>query len=481
MHESLYQPNIEMAECLSKNYETIPVSRTIYADSVTPIEILKRLKKRSSCCYLLESLEDAAHRGRYTFLGYDPKYNLTNLSIKDENPVDAIKRIIESNRIPQLAGLPPFTGGLVGYFSYDFIKYIEPCLTFPHSRNHSIPDFDLMLFDKVIAFDHLQEKIILISLIKTDFLKENYKTATEQLDDMAAFLLHGEKIESTPFSLQSAFRSRMNKNDYCKMVEKAKEFIRKGDIFQVVLSNCFEADAEGSLLDGYRVLRTSNPSPYMFYFSKENMEIAGASPETLVKLDTETLYTYPLAGTRRRGKNVEEDERLEKELLNDEKELSEHDMLVDLGRNDLGKVSKIGSVTVKEYHQVVKFSHVMHLSSTVSGALEEGKNAMDAVCAVLPAGTLSGAPKIRACQIIDELEKEKRGLYGGAIGYIGFNGNLDTCIAIRLAVKTDHKVTVQSGAGIVFDSVPEKEYQECINKATAVIEALQTAERRNVL
>ena len=260
------------------------------------------------------------------------------------------------------------------------------------------------------------------------------------------------------------------------MVEKGKKYIHEGDIFQVVLSNRVEADIEGSLFDTYRALRMTNPSPYMFYFSSDDVEIAGASPETLVKLEKDELHTFPLAGTRPRGATDEEDLQLEKELLADEKELAEHNMLVDLGRNDIGRISRIGTVEVEKYMGIERYSHVMHIGSTVRGVIREDKDALDAVDSILPAGTLSGAPKLRACEIICELENNKRGIYGGAVGYIDFTGNLDTCIAIRLAFSKNGKVFIRSGAGIVADSVPEREYQECINKAAAVMNALNMAE-----
>ena len=261
-----------------------------------------------------------------------------------------------------------------------------------------------------------------------------------------------------------------------EMVEKAQYYIREGDIFQVVLSNPMRAKATGSLFDTYRVLRASNPSPYMFYFSSDDIELAGASPETLAKLENGTLSTFPLAGTRPRGKTREEDKALEEGLLKDEKELAEHNMLVDLGRNDIGKISKIGTVKVEKYLCVERFSHVMHLGSTVTGIIRDDKDAVDAVDAILPAGTLSGAPKFRACQIIEELEQSKRGIYGGAIGYLDFAGNLDTCIAIRLVYKKNGEICIRSGAGIVADSVPEKEFQECCNKARAVVQAIEQAQ-----
>jgi len=264
-----------------------------------------------------------------------------------------------------------------------------------------------------------------------------------------------------------------DKETYCAMVERAKRHIYEGDIFQIVLSNRLVAPYEGSLLDAYRILRTINPSPYMFYFSGTDMEVAGASPETLVKLENGVLHTFPLAGTRPRGKTVDEDLQLERELLADEKELAEHNMLVDLGRNDLGKISKFGSVQVEKLHGIERFSHVMHIGSIVRGEIRPEFDALDAISAVLPAGTLSGAPKIRACQLIAELEQNKRGIYGGAIGYIDFTGNMDTAIAIRIAYKKNGKVFVRSGAGIVADSVAEKEFDECLNKAKASLAALK--------
>ena len=293
---------------------------------------------------------------------------------------------------------------------------------------------------------------------------------------MTELIRSGKPQPSKQGRLTSDFRPLFDKEAYCEMVKKAKHYIKEGDIFQVVLSNRLEADFAGSLLDAYRVLRTTNPSPYMFYFSSDDIEMVGASPETLVKLEDGVLHTFPLAGTRKRGKTEQEDLELEKELLADEKERAEHNMLVDLGRNDIGKISDFGTVEVEKYMSVERFSHVMHIGSTVKGQIRSDKTALDAVDAVLPAGTLSGAPKLRACEIIDELEDNKRGIYGGAIGYLDFTGNLDTCIAIRLAFQKNGKVFVRSGAGIVADSVPENEFQECINKAAAVMDALKIAQ-----
>ena len=309
-----------------------------------------------------------------------------------------------------------------------------------------------------------------------DDLEASYEEAVKKLEEMAQLIRNGEHMEFEPLRLQSEIQPKFPKEKYAEMVEKAKHYIIEGDIFQVVLSNPMRAKATGSLFDTYRVLRASNPSPYMFYFSSDDIELAGASPETLAKLENGTLSTFPLAGTRPRGKTREEDKELEEGLLKDEKELAEHNMLVDLGRNDIGKISKIGTVKVEKYLCVERFSHVMHLGSTVTGIIRDDKDAVDAVDAILPAGTLSGAPKFRACQIIEELEQSKRGIYGGAIGYLDFAGNLDTCIAIRLVYKKNGEICIRSGAGIVADSVPEKEFQECCNKARAVVQAIEQAQ-----
>lgn len=333
-----------------------------------------------------------------------------------------------------------------------------------------------MLFDQVIAFDNLRQKIILIVNMSLDNPEEEYNKAVRRLQQLADLLKNGEKKEEPAGKLLGKAEPLFDQEQYCGMVEKAKHYIKEGDIFQIVLSNRLSAPFEGSLLNTYRMLRTINPSPYMFYFSGTDVEVAGASPETLVKLEDGILHTFPLAGTRPRGKTPQEDAALEKELLADEKELAEHNMLVDLGRNDLGKISKFGSVQVEKLHSIERYSHVMHIGSTVRGEIAPEYDALDAVAAVLPAGTLSGAPKIRACQLIAELENNKRGIYGGAIGYIDFTGNMDTCIAIRIAYKKNGKVFVRSGAGIVADSVPEKEYQECLNKAGASLKALEMAQ-----
>ena len=482
-------PTLEEAKRIAAETgcKRIPVSRELYADRITPIQALRILKGASRHCFMLESVEDNQKWGRYTFLGFDPTLELTcsdgRLCIRNggteeavtRHPGEAIRKILRDHRSPRVEGLPTFTGGLVGYFSYDYIKYAEPSLRFDDA-DQDFRDVDLMLFDRVIAFDHYKQKIVLIAGADADNLEDSYQRAEESLAGLARLLTGGSPVDFPKLRLKTSLTPRFTKEQYSRMVEKARHYIKEGDIFQVVLSNPLEAEAEGSLLDAYRVLRTTNPSPYMFYFISDDIEIAGASPETLVKLEDGTLHTFPLAGTRPRGADEAEDRALEAELLADEKELAEHNMLVDLGRNDIGRISELGSVQVEKYLSVQRYSHVMHIGSTVSGRIRPDKDAVDAVDAILPAGTLSGAPKLRACQIIHELEGGRRGVYGGAVGYLDFAGNLDTCIAIRLAYKKNGRVCVRSGAGIVADSRPEKEYQECINKARAVVAALEAAQ-----
>lgn len=479
---------LEEAREIATGYQVVPISMEILSDIKTPMEVLRILKGVSRHCYMLESVENQEKWGRYTFLGYDPKLEITctngQMTIRggdvvEENvrhPKERIKQILEEYRSPKVESLPSFTGGLVGYFSYDYIKYSEPKLNLDAEDQEGFKDVDLMLFDKVIAFDNFRQKIIVIANASVEHLEEEYERCRGEILEILDLIRHGKPAKIQAGRVRSEFRPLFSKEAYCEMVKKAKHYIYEGDIFQVVLSNRLEADYEGSLLGVYRMLRTINPSPYMFYFSSDDMEVAGASPETLVKLEDGVLHTFPLAGTKPRGKTDAEDRELERMLLSDEKECAEHNMLVDLGRNDLGKISRFGSVEVERYMEILRYSHVMHIGSTVRSLIREDRCSLDAVDAVLPAGTLSGAPKIRAMEIINELENNKRGIYGGAIGYIDFTGNLDTCIAIRTAFKKNGRVFVRSGAGIVADSVPENEYYECINKAKAVMDAVQAAQ-----
>lgn len=438
----------------TQQYDVLPLSCEILSDFITPIEAMRILKNVSTHCYMLESAQADDRWDRYTFLGFDPKLEITcidgkmkagGLTVRTDDPSQYLRELLSSYRSPRFDYLPSFTGGLVGYFSYDYLKYSEPSVRCGEQDEDSFKDVDLMLFDKVIAFDHVRQKIVLIVNMALSDVEVGYNKAKLELEQLVSLLKTGEKKQEAPGRLLGEVTPLFSKEQFCAMVETAKHHIREGDIFQIVLSNRLSAPFEGSLLDTYRV-----------------------------------LHTFPLAGTRPRGKMDEEDKSLEESLLHDEKELAEHNMLVDLGRNDLGKVSKFSTVQVEKLHSIERYSHVMHIGSTVRGEIRDDRDALDAIEAVLPAGTLSGAPKIRACQLIGELENNKRGIYGGAIGYIDFTGNMDTCIAIRIAYKKNGRVFVRSGAGIVADSVPETEYQECINKAKAVVSALTLAQEEDL-
>ena len=470
---------------MAPDYDIIPVCREIYADVITPITLLRKLAAVSKRYYLLESVEGGEKWGRYSFLGFDPvmrvKCSCGKVTIEKDGeetekvtdkPLEVLREILKDYKAPRLAGLPPFAGGFVGYFAYAMIGYAEPKLNI---KKGTFNDYDMMLFDKVIAYDHLKQKISIIVNMKTDKVMENYGKATAQIQDLAN-LIRSQQTADIPVSKSKIdFTCNVSKEEYCKLVEKTKEYIVDGDIFQAVISRQFSSPYEGSLINPYRVLRTTNPSPYMVYMKIDDDEIMSTSPETLVRLENGRLTTFPVAGSRPRGLTEEEDQELEADLLSDEKELSEHNMLVDLGRNDLGRISRFDSVEVTKYMMIHKYSKIMHICSQVEGDIKDDCDALSAIESVLPAGTLSGAPKIRACEIIEELESEERGVYGGALGYLDFTGNMDTCIAIRMAVKKDGRVYVQAGGGIVADSIPENEYQESANKAAAVMNAIKAA------
>ncbi|MGX2971683.1 anthranilate synthase component I family protein [Helicobacter sp. T3_23-1059] len=525
---------------LSKEHKKFPIYKELYADFITPIMAILRLKSHSKNAFLLESMQDRKQWGRYSFLGFEPSARIAcvrdNICIESSekklldlarfgkgilekspnkivfcaNPKEILREVLKMYKSPNLIqfgikNIPSFSGGLVGYFAYDYIGLIEKKLDFRQdiAKKHTTKkadkkmatkDIEVFLFDSLIIFDNLAQKLLLLTNIDINPKKQNlrkaYQKGIKKLEEMQKILTNHTTKEPKAFQLDSAIKSYYDKKGFCSIVDKARRYIKEGDIFQVVLSNPLYAKARGSLFDVYRVLRTSNPSPYMFYLTSKDLEIAGASPETLLKLQNGTIYTYPLAGSRPRGNNLAQDEKLADELLRDEKELSEHNMLVDLGRNDIGKVAKIGSVQVEQYQNIVRYSHIMHISSRVSGILRDDKDAFSALDSIFPAGTLSGAPKIRACEIINELENhyprkqksatknhaiQNRGIYGGAIGYLDFSGNMDMCIAIRLVVKNKNHIFVRSGAGIVYDSDGKKEYIETQHKAKAVINALKTA------
>lgn len=478
-------PDCDEIVKLAKDYDIIPVCKEIYADVITPITLLRKLSGISKRYYLLESIEGGEKCGRYSFLGYDPVMRVfcKNSTVTIENgeetetrqtdrPLDVLRDIMKHYRAPRLTGLPPFAGGFVGYFAYAMIGYAEPTL---HIKKGNFNDYDMMLFDKVIAYDHLTQKISIIVNMKTDHVMENYGKAAADIQNIINLIRTAPTPEIPVSPSKINFTCNVTKEEYCRLIDRTKEYIVDGDIFQAVISRQFTTPYEGSLINPYRVLRTTNPSPYMVYLSIDGEEIMSTSPETLVRLENGRLTTFPVAGSRPRGATQAEDEALEADLLSDEKELSEHNMLVDLGRNDLGRISDFDSVEVTRYMMIHRYSKIMHICSQVESNIRSDCDGLSAIESVLPAGTLSGAPKIRACEIIEELESEQRGIYGGALGYLDFTGNLDTCIAIRMAVKKDGKVYVQAGGGIVADSIPENEYMESYNKALAVMNAVKNA------
>ena len=480
----MIKPSCDEIMELAKSYNTIPVCKEILADVITPITLLRRIAASKKRFFLLESIEGGEKWGRYSFIGYDPimRVSCKNAvvtidrngkmkNIETKKPLEVLRSILKDYKSPSLKELPPFTGGLVGYFAYSMIGYAEPKLKI---KSGDFNDYDVMLFDKFIAYDHLKQKICVIVNMSTDKILENYGKATAEIEKIINLI-----NDSSPLpELKGRMKSECNvsEKEYCNIVEKTKEYIRDGDIFQAVISRKFTCKYDGSLINAYRVLRTINPSPYMVYMNIDDDEIISTSPETLVRLQNGRLYTFPVAGSRPRGKTDEEDIALEKSLLSDEKELSEHNMLVDLGRNDLGRISKYDSVEVTKYMVIHRYSKIMHICSQVESNIRDDCDAMDAIESVLPAGTLSGAPKIRACEIIEEQEALPRDIYGGALGYMDFTGNLDTCIAIRMAYKKGENVYVQAGGGIVADSVPKNEYEESANKAAAVMNAVRNAD-----
>lgn len=492
-------PQAEQVIALAKDYNLIPIVRTLLADMETPIRIFRRIAKQDRA-FLLESVEGGVQWARYSFIGTNPFLMITAKKgevVMERNgekqvshtskPVDELKAILRGYRSPKLPDLPPFTGGAIGFFGYDLLQYYEK-LPAHQIDDLNMKDMQFMFCDQVIVFDHVKQRILLVANVHVqegdrdeDILK-SYKLAEKKLDEMVDILQQegpGENFNHRPLPGEvdlSDVRSNLTKEQFIANVEQGKEYIRAGDIFQVVLSQRFHLETEVDPLHVYRVLRTLNPSPYMYYLKMDDEIIVGTSPEALVKVDGNRVETRPIAGTRPRGKNDKEDLALEAELLKDEKERAEHLMLVDLGRNDLGRVSEFGSVKCDSYMEIERYSHVMHMVSKVSGELREDKDFFDAFLSCLPAGTVSGAPKLRAMEIIAELEKEARGTYAGAIGYLGFSGNMDSCITIRTIVFKNGHAYVQAGGGIVWDSVPENEYQESVNKAKALLTAIRTAE-----
>lgn len=475
-----------------EKYNLIPVYKTWIADTETPVTLYQKMKPLKPI-YLLESVEGSRNIARYSFIGLNPfivvKGNFKEVKVESENevlsfnlnPLDVLKRELFKFKSPILKELPYFYGGAVGYIAYDVVSTLEE-LPATAVKDLDIPDIFFVFCDAVLIFDHVKHTLTaVVNTRKKGNSSEDYQRAKNTLDEVERLLYYGNLDNAKSDFKYSDVKSSFAKNEFIKVVNKAKKYIIAGDIFQVVLSQRFECSYIGSAFDAYRRLRSLNPSPYMYFLDLGKAKIAGASPEMLVKVENNIVQTRPIAGTRPRGKNEAEDGSLERDLLSDEKERAEHVMLVDLGRNDIGRVCVPGSVEVDSYMKIEKYSHVMHIVSNVKGRLKEGKTAFDALKACFPAGTLSGAPKIRAMEIIDELESIRRGVYGGAVGYFGYNGSMDTAIAIRTVVFYEGKAYFQAGAGVVFDSDPESEYYECINKASAVARALGIEDLKGVL
>lgn len=464
----MIKPNLAQAKAAAQHHNIVPIALEVFSDTKTPIEILRQMRRQSEDWFILESVNGGNSWGRYTFLGYKPVQQFCTGGIGE------IRALLQAHRSARVKELPPFTGGFVGYFAYDFVQQFIPGLQLQANNNENFADFHLMRIDKVVAFDHFKQKIFLIVNVSAQDIENSYVAGVQTLKDMEHMLMTQVNVEPEQ-SRCGEFSALHSKEEFFAMVNHVQHHITQGDIFQAVISNRFSAPFTGSLLNTYRLLRTINPSPYMCHMKLGDLEIACASPETLVSLQDGKLSSFPLAGTCKRGGTAKEDAALIDALLNNEKELAEHDMLVDLARNDLGRVAKFDSVHVQDYRAIKKFSHVSHISSHVVGELKAEYDALDVLAATLPAGTLSGAPKKRACEIIDQCEGHKRGVYGGALGYIDFAGNMDMCIGIRMAVLKNGQVHVQAGAGIVAESSPEAEYAEVQNKAFAMMMALQGA------
>jgi len=479
-------------EQLSQQGNVVAVYQTYLADLLTPVSAFMKLQQRSRQAFLFESVEGGEKTARFSFLGCDPfktvqyrdgQIEETAHGKRRRLPGDIftyLKELFGQYRAVQPQGLPRFTGGAVGYFGYETIRLIEDVPVMPNGPQ-SMPDAVLMLFDTILAFDHLKHQIFIIKNVRCaeeqGSLAEQFDRANAQIDTIKQLLDGVHAVAAGENGASAAVHCNFGKEEFCRAVQTAQEHITAGDIFQVVLSQQFSRSISVDPFEIYRALRIINPSPYLYFIRMDDRCIIGSSPELLVRVENGTVEVRPIAGTRKRGQDEQEDQALMAELQQDEKELAEHTMLVDLGRNDLGRVCDYGTVQVSEFVNVEKYSHVMHLVSNVVGKLRQGLTAIEALKACFPAGTVSGAPKIRAMEIISELEPVRRGVYAGALGYLDFSGNLDTCIAIRTIVTEGDQAFFQAGAGIVADSVPEREFDECLHKAAALRAAIDFAER----
>ena len=493
--ETQYYPTFNEFKELSKKGNVVPVYRQLFADTLTPVSAFQKVSD-TDYAFLLESADGGEKIAKYSTIGSNPfagfkckgsnveifnKEGITHIETTD--PFKVLEQQISKFSPVRVNGLPDFFGGAVGYTSYDSVRYVE---TLPDSTvdDLNLPDMYFMFYDETIVFDHLNKtiKVVCVAHIDERDIQDVYEDTVNKIDNVINKLrtpvmtLSDDITEKGELSLK--FSSNFKKSDFLQAVETCKEYIRAGDIIQAVLSQRLQTEINAKPINIYRTLRVINPSPYMFYIKMKDLELIGSSPEVMVKVDDGNINVRPIAGTRKRGSTTEEDELLAKELLSDPKELAEHIMLLDLGRNDVGSVSQYDSVSIDEKMVIEKYSHVMHITSSVSGKLRSDKNAFDGLRACLPAGTLSGAPKVRAMEIIDELEQTRRGPYGGAVGYINFSGDINTCITIRtIVLKNGKDAYIQAGAGIVADSIPEMEYQETLNKAKGLLRAIEVAER----
>jgi len=491
-----YLPDFETFRALAPTCDLVPVYRQLVSDTLTPVSAYCRIQE-GDCAFLFESVIGGERIGRYSFLGADPLLRMDafgrrvvftdrqgSQTREVADPLNELEQLLAGYRAVHLPGLPRFCGGAVGYAGYDVVRYTENLPNAPFD-DRGLPDLSFALYDRMVIFDQINKTILVVAhaRTKTADLRAEYDAACRRVDETCVRLARPtDGLEPVDISVQGEptrdWSSNFSRDGFEEAVEKCKEYIRAGDIFQVVLSQRLAIETRASPLDIYRALRVVNPSPFMFLVRSPAVSLVGSSPEIMVRVEDGTVTIRPLAGTRKRGANEEEDRRLEQELLADPKERAEHVMLVDLARNDLGRVSRYGSVQLSDVMKVERYSHVMHITSNANGKLAEGKTALDALRAGLPAGTVSGAPKVRAMQIIDEFEPHRRGPYAGAVGCIDFTGNMDTCIALRTVVMQGNKAYVQAGAGLVADSVPSAEYQETLSKAKGLLKAIDVAERQ---
>jgi len=495
--EQLHSPDFSsFSEFAAEGFAFVPVFRQITSDALTPVLAYARIAREGHDSFLFESVIGGEKPGRYSFLGADPVEKLEvfgkkltrirpgqpDQSWEAGDPLGEIQQFLDKCKAPHLSGLPRFLGGAVGYVGYDTVRFVENLPNIPLD-DRGLADVVLGIYRSMVVFDHITKTILVVGHAKVaGDLTENYASACRDVDVLALRLADPVSLpiqDVRPLGeVTKEYTSNFEPKAFERAVEACKEYIRAGDIFQIVLSQRLKTKTTANPLSIYRALRVVNPSPFLFLVRSGNLSLIGSSPEIMVRVEEGLATIRPLAGTRKRGRNPNEDEALAKELLADPKERAEHIMLVDLGRNDMGRVAKFGTVTLKDVLTVEKYSHVMHLCSTVQGQLEDGCSPMDALKACLPAGTLSGAPKVRAMEIIDQFEPHKRGPYGGAVGYIDFSGNMDTCIALRTIVMMGDTAYVQAGAGIVADSVPALEREETINKARGLLRAIEVAERQ---